>query len=90
LPSATIGRALIAFLQPSLLMLGCGRDQTPHEAAKDSLALPPTWQVAKTVVKGRFIALRQRWGCLLPFYMAALPKDGGLMRRSLPRQAGFF
>ena len=48
----TFRRRLIPLLVCPLILLGCGRDPAPVQAAIDSLALPPAWQVEKTVLKG--------------------------------------
>ena len=49
---ASVGLAVVVLLLPSVLLLGCGRDPMPYRAAIDTLSLPATWQVAKTVDKG--------------------------------------
>ena len=36
----------------AVLIGGCGADPAPLQAAVDGLPLPPSWQVAKTVVEG--------------------------------------
>ncbi|MBI3751573.1 MAG: hypothetical protein HY263_07960 [Chloroflexi bacterium] len=49
---SSLGRAVVALLLPCLLLAACGGDPKPYQAAIDSLSMPASWQVARTVVKG--------------------------------------
>jgi hypothetical protein len=49
--AAHLGRAFVGLLL-AFVVAGCGGDPKPDQAAIDSLSLPSSWAVAKTVVKG--------------------------------------